>query len=262
MSGVLAGKVALVTGGGSGLGREIALEYAEQGASVAVASTNPAENDAVAAEIAAGGGRALAVDVDVRDEAALGALVARCVGELGALDVVVAAAGIDVREAPRREDRYARYVTLEQWRRVIDVNLTGTFLTIRAALPAMVERGCASIVTFTSGTVAAPLPGLAAYVSSKSGIEGLTRVVALEVAKDGVRVNMLQPGGRTNTPFFPAWTDDGEREAMHEPRVIRAAATFLASDESRDVTGASIVATEWNRERGLHLCGCPACAGD
>jgi 3-oxoacyl-[acyl-carrier protein] reductase len=261
VSGALAGKVALVTGGGSGLGREVALEYADQGASVAVASTNAAQNDAVAAEIAAGGGQALAADVDVRDEDALAALVARCAAELGGLDVVVAAAGIDVREARRREDRHARHVTLEQWQRVIDVNLTGTFLTIRAALPSMIERGRGSIVTFTSGTVAAPLPGLAAYVTSKSGIEGLTRVVALEVAQSGIRVNALQPGGRTNTAFFPDWTDAEERAVMHEPRVIRAAATFLASDESRDVTGTSIVATEWNRERGLRLCSCPACAG-
>jgi NAD(P)-dependent dehydrogenase (short-subunit alcohol dehydrogenase family) len=126
----------------------------------------------------------------------------------------------------------------------------------------MIQRRRGSIVTFTSGTVAAPLPGLAAYVSSKSGIEGLTRVVALEVAQAGVRVNTLQPGGRTNTPFFPDWTDAGERAAMHEPRVIRAAATFLASDESRDVTGTSVVATEWNRERGLRLCACPACTSD
>jgi len=261
VSGALAGKVALVTGGGSGLGREIALEYAEQGAAVAVVSANAAENDAVAAEIAAGGGRAVAAAVDVRDEHALEALVAHCSGELGAIDIAVAAAGIDVREATRREDRHVRHVTLEQWQRVIDVNLTGTFLTIRAVLPRMIERGAGSVITFTSGTVASPLPGLGAYVSSKCGIEGLTRVVALEVADAGVRVNSLQPGGRTNTPFFPDWTGDDERAVMHEPRVIRAAATFLASDESRDVTGASLVATEWNRERGLRLCSCPACAG-
>lgn len=258
----IAGKVALVTGGGSGLGREIALEYAEQGAFVAVASPSAAENDAVVAEIAQAGGYALGAVVDVRDEAAVDAFAGRCVGELGALDVVAAAAGIDVREARLREDRHARHVTLEQWQRVIDVNLTGTFLTIRAALRPMLERGRGSIITFTSGTVAAPRPGLAAYVSSKSGIEALTRVVALEVAEAGVRVNTLQPGGPTNTPFFPDWTDARERAAMHEPRVIRAAATFLASDESRDVTGTSVVATEWNRERGLRLCSCRSCTGD
>jgi len=260
VSGALAGKVALVTGGGSGLGREIALEYAEEGAAVVVVSTNAAENDAVTAEIAAGGGRAVAAAADVRDERQLGALVTRTVAELGAIDVAVAAAGIDVREARSREERHVRHVTLEQWQRVIDVNLTGTFLTIRAVLPPMIDRGAGSIVTFTSGTVTTPLPGLAAYVSSKSGIEALTCVVALEVADAGVRVNSLQPGGRTNTPFFPDWTGEDERAAMHEPRIIRAAATFLASDESLAVTGTSVVAADWNRERGLRLCACPACA--
>src|SRR5262249_58678146 len=99
----------------------------------------------------------------------------------------------------------------------------------------------------------------AVYVSSRSGIEGLTRVLGHEVAQEGVRVNTLRRGGRRNTPSFPDWTDAGERAAMHEPRVIRAAATFLASDESRDVTGTSVVATAWNRERGLRLCSCPLC---
>jgi NAD(P)-dependent dehydrogenase (short-subunit alcohol dehydrogenase family) len=251
----LAGRVAVVTGGSSGLGREIALEYAERGASVVVASNLAAENEAVAA--ACGG---LAVEVDVRDEAAVGRLVGKTLATYGTIDVLVAAAGLDVRESAEREDRYVVSTPLARWQTVVDVNLTGTFLCIRETLPAMLERGAGAIVTFTSGTVGAPLPGLGAYASSKAGIEALTRVVALEVAGHGIRANVLQPGGPTDTPFFGGLVGDEERARMHEPAVIRACAAYLAGDESRGVTGQSFVAADWNRERGLRLCSCPACA--
>ena len=140
------------------------------------------------------------------------------------------------------------------------MNLTGTFLCAREVLPHMIERGSGSIVTFSSGTVGTPLPGLAAYVSSKAGIEALTKVLALEVGEYGIRVNALQPGGPTDTPFFSPWATAEERARMHEPGVIRGVALYLASDESRGVTGQSLVATEWNRARGLRLCSCPACS--
>jgi NAD(P)-dependent dehydrogenase (short-subunit alcohol dehydrogenase family) len=222
---------------------------------VVVASDVAAENEAVAA--ACGG---LAVEVDVRDEEAVRSLVARALETYGTIDVLVAAAGLDVRRSPAREDRYVVSVPLADWRTVLDVNLTGTFLSIRTTLPHMLERRAGSIITFTSGTVSAPLPGLGAYVSSKAGIEGLTRVLALEVAAHGVRANLLQPGGPTDTPFFEGLVDAEERARMHEPGVIRACAVYLASDGSSGVTGQSLVAADWNRERGLRLCGCPACS--
>ena len=253
----LTGKTAIVTGGGSGLGREIALEYAAQGAAVVIASNAPGQNAAVAAEA---GERALAVTVDVRYEDQVRALVERTLDELGAVDVLVAAAGLDVRDSPRREDRHLRHVTLEQWRTVIDVNLTGTFLCVREVLPHMIDRNAGSIVTFTSGTVRKPLPGLAGYVSSKAAIEGLTRVVALEVAEHGIRVNTLQPGGPTRTAFFGDSMPQEVQARMHDPAVIRACAAYLASDESIGLTGQSLVATDWNRERGLRLCSCAECA--
>jgi NAD(P)-dependent dehydrogenase (short-subunit alcohol dehydrogenase family) len=252
----LAGKVAIVTGGGSGLGREVALEYATRGAAVVVASNAARQNVAVAAEA---GAPAIAIAVDVRSETEVRALVARTIERFGRIDVLVAAAGLDVRESAAREDRHLTHVTLEQWKTVIGVNLTGTFLCAREVLPHMIERGAGSIVTFTSGTVRDPLPGLAAYVSSKAGIEGLTRVLALEVAKHGIRVNSLQPGGPTNTPFFGISVTPEQRAGMHEPSVIRGCAVYLASDESADVTGKSLVATEWNRERGVRFCSCQAC---
>jgi NAD(P)-dependent dehydrogenase (short-subunit alcohol dehydrogenase family) len=251
----LAGKVAIVTGGGSGLGREIALEYAARGAAVVVSSNAPEQDEAVAAET---GG--LAVSADVRSEDAVAALVERALGELGAVDVLVAAAGLDVRRSPRREDRHLRHVALEDWQTVIDVNLTGTFLCIRAVLPHMLERGSGSILTLTSGTVRAPWKGLAAYASSKAAIEKLTQVVALETAEAGVRANAIQPGGLTRTAFFGESMSDDELARAHDPAVIRGLAAYLAGDGSAGVTGQSLVATEFNRERGLRLCSCPACA--
>src|SRR5207244_1459877 len=110
---------------------------------------------------------------------------------LGGVDVLVAAAGLDVRESGMREQRHLRHVTLAQWNTVLGVNLTGTFLCAREVLPHMIERRSGSIITFSSGTVGRPLPGLAAYVSSKAGIEALTMVLALEVSDYGIRVNAL-----------------------------------------------------------------------
>jgi 3-oxoacyl-[acyl-carrier protein] reductase len=254
----LTAQAAIVTGGGSGMGREIALEYAERGLSVVVSSNVPENDEAVAAECRAAGGRAVAQPADVTDEAAVEALVARCVAEFGGVDVLVAAAGTDIVDVPGPRDRYLDRLSAEQWRRVIDVNLTGVFLCVRAVLPRMVDGG-GSIMSFSSGTVRFPPPGLSAYVSTKFALEGFTKVVAQEVAEHGIRVNAIQPGGITDTDFLPAWIPPEERTDWHQPSVIRALAAYLASDESRFVTGRSLVATDWNKERGIVLCPCSRC---
>jgi 3-oxoacyl-[acyl-carrier protein] reductase len=255
----LVGKVAIVSGASSGLGREVALAYAASGAAVVVSSQSQRADEVVAEECRRTGARAIAVAADVRDAGAFRMLVDRCVSTLGAPNVLVAAAGIDVRETPSREDRYVHRAPLEHVRRVLDVNLMGTFVCIRETLPSMIANGGGSIITFTSGTVRAPLPGLAAYVSSKAAIEALTQVVALEVERHGIRINSLQPGGLTDTGFFPDWTEGAERAQMHQPSVIRGAAVYLASDDSSELTGSSLVATDWNREHGVQLCSCPSC---
>jgi NAD(P)-dependent dehydrogenase (short-subunit alcohol dehydrogenase family) len=255
----LIGKTALVTGGGSGLGREIALAYAEAGANVVVASTVEAQNDSVAEACRSFGVRSIAKRVDVRSEHDVRELFAHSVAEFGALDVLVAAAGLDVRRSKRREERHLHKAALDDWNTVIAVNLTGTFLCAREAVRQMLPRGSGSIVTFTSGTVHQPLPGISAYVASKAGVEALTRVLALELSGSGVRANALQPGGMTDTAFFPPWTPGTARAAMHRPAIVRGCAVYLASDESADISGASLIASEWNRERGLALCDCHAC---
>jgi 3-oxoacyl-[acyl-carrier protein] reductase len=174
--------------------------------------------------------------------------------------VLVAAAGLDIRESKTQKDAYLSRTTLEQWQRVIDVNLTGTFLCVREVLPHMIERGSGSIVAFSSSTVRSPVPGVGAYVSSKFGVEGLVQVLALEVGENGIRVNAMHPGGMTDTGLFPEWVTDEMRSKMHRPGVVRALAAYLASDESRGVTGSTLVARDWNRERGIVLCSCKLCA--
>ena len=196
----------------------------------------------------------------LRDESAVRALVGRCLDELGQVDVLVAAAGLDIRESKTPKDSYLSRTTLEQWQRVIDVNLTGTFLCVREVLPHMIERTSGSIVAFSSSAVRSPMPGLGAYVSSKFGVEGLVQVLALEVGENGIRVNAMHPGGMTDTGLFPEWVTDEMRSKMHRPDVVRALAAYLASDESQGVTGSTLVARDWNGERGIVLCSCELCA--
>lgn len=256
----LTGKVAIVTGGGSGMGREVALEYSSSGAAVVVSSNVREEDEAVAQACRDAGGTALAISADVSEEEAVRTLVARTLRELGRVDVLVAAAGIDIRESRTPTDAFVERTTLEQWQRVLSVNLTGTFLCIREVLRPMLEQGSGSIVGFTSSTVGRAIPGVGAYVATKAGLEGLTHVLALELAGRGVRANTMHPGGPTDTGLFPAWVTDELRAGMHRPRVVRAVAGWLACDESRDVTGQALAAAEFNRERGIDLCPCATCA--
>jgi len=255
----LDGRVAIVSGGGSGLGREIALEYAALGASVVVSSNVEAEIEAVAAECRQAGGEAIAVAADVRSETEMQALIAHAVEAYGGLDVFVAAAAVDIVDVPGPEGRYFRRLSLEQWTSVIETNVTGVFVAFRAAIEPMIERGGGSLMSFSSGTVRFPPPGLSAYVSSKFALEGLTKVLAQELAADGIRVNTIQPGGVTDTAFLPDWVRESPPGPMHQPSVIRALAAYLASDESRLITGRSLVACEFNKERGLELCPCARC---
>ena len=238
----LSGRVCLVTGGTSGIGRELALGLAGAGARVTVGSTNPDKVAAAAAELGEGH---TGVRLDVGDEASVRAAVDEVVGEHGRLDAVVNAAGTTHR-APSTE------VSLEDWERVIRVNLTGTFLTCREAGRAMVaqeprengERGCivniASIGTFVA------LPDTAAYVSSKAGVGGLTRLLANDWAKEGVRVNAIAPG------VFPTdlnraliqGTPRGEELLFRTPmrrfgrlEELVGAAIYLCSDAASFTTG-------------------------
>jgi NAD(P)-dependent dehydrogenase (short-subunit alcohol dehydrogenase family) len=242
MTGVLDGRVAVVTGASRGIGRAIALALAEAGADVALAGRDVARLDAVAGEIRGGGRRAVAVPTDVTNRAQVDALVARTVDELGGLDVVVNNSGV-VSSLPLLE------VTDEEWDRVLDTNLRGVFLVTRAAGRHLVEQGSGKVVNVASNFAFKGVAGHAAYCASKAGVVGFTRAMAVEWARYGVQVNALAPG-YVETDLNAEVRADPEAEA----RIVRSVparrmgtagefgpwAVLLASPASDYMTGETV----------------------
>lgn len=184
----LDGKVAFITGSGSGIGRHIAQVYADAGAAIAVADLNPKAAEAAAAELRAHGARAIATPVDVTDEAGVDAAIARTVAEWGSLDVLVSNAGIQI-VAPLQDFRF------DDWKKLLSVHLDGAFLTARASLRQMIASGRGGAMIFMGSVHAKEASVLKApYVSAKHGLEGLTKVIAKEGAAHGVRANLVCPG--------------------------------------------------------------------
>jgi NAD(P)-dependent dehydrogenase (short-subunit alcohol dehydrogenase family) len=188
MSGELSGRTVWITGASRGLGRSLALGLAEAGADVAVTARTHAAVEDVAAEIEALGRRALAVPADVQDAQSLDAAVATIVEQWGALDVLVACAGVSPSfTRPERIDP-------QHWHDIIGINLTGTYLAAVAAGRVMLERGSGSIITVSSVLGRHGAGRLAAYCASKGGVDALTRALAVDWTPRGVRVNAVAPG--------------------------------------------------------------------
>jgi 3-hydroxybutyrate dehydrogenase len=184
---MLQNRVAVVTGGGRGIGRAVALDLARAGAAVAVAARTQADVDAVAAEVRGLGGRAAAVRADVSRVEDVRALFAQARAELGPVDILVSGAGI----APSST---LVKTTDETWHQVLETNLSGPFYCLREALPDMAARGWGRVVNVASIAARAGAPYISAYAASKHGLLGLTRCAALEVATKGVTVNAVCPG--------------------------------------------------------------------
>jgi NAD(P)-dependent dehydrogenase (short-subunit alcohol dehydrogenase family) len=236
----LAGKVAIVTGGGSGIGRATAELFAREGAKVVVADYKADLGHETVQAIEDAGGNAQFVQVDVSDSAQVQKMVQTTLDAFGGIDVLFNNAGVLIFGTILDTDEQA-------WCRIMSINLTGTFLCSRAVLPHMIERGGGAIINVTSSTGAHDAaPNAAAYIASKGGVALLTRAMAIDHADDNVRVNAIAPGP-TETPMLRDNLSQEELDAfaatfpmkrLGQPYELAAAALFLASDEASFVTGA------------------------
>ncbi|MBJ3775601.1 SDR family NAD(P)-dependent oxidoreductase [Acuticoccus mangrovi] len=242
----LAGKRALITGAGSGIGLAIAKAYAEEGASLFLSDINPKRVEDAVAAIEAMGGKATGGVTDVADSAAAKAMVDAAVTHFGALDILVNNAGI-------LDDLYPVADTSdEMWNRVMGVNINGAFYVSRAAIPPMIAAGGGIIVNTLSISSFLGGRGGATYTVSKHAILGLTKAIAVTYADDGIRCNGISPGSvETNISTGEGWPPLGRklrekglatRPTRAKPEDIAPVAVFLASDRARYVNGANIVA--------------------
>jgi len=238
----LTGKVAIVTGGGRGIGRAIALELARAGASVVVASRTEAELEAVAEEIRGTGGTALAVATDLTISEQIESLVAVSIREFGRVDILV-------NNAARSYMRPLLDFKEEGWNRIFDTNCKGAFLLSRAVAKKMIGQGGGKIINITTVGAERGGVGLGVYHASKAALKMLTMCMAAEWAPYNINVNAVGPG-LTRTEFSrPIW-DHPERAKEYltavpkgrvaEPEEIAGAVLFLASDDSNFITGQSI----------------------
>jgi NAD(P)-dependent dehydrogenase (short-subunit alcohol dehydrogenase family) len=243
--GALVNKIAIVTGASSGIGYATSVLFAREGAKVVVAARRAAELEKLVAQIRGGGGEAIALAGDVRDEAFAQALVDAAVSRFGGLDIAFNNAGA-LGEMGATPD-----VSLSGWKEAIDTNLTGAFLGAKYQIPAMLERGSGSLI-FTSTFVGytAGFPGAAAYAASKAGLIGLTQVLAAEFGPKGIRANAILPGA-TDTAMARAMNGTPEGWAFAESlHALKRAATpeeqarsvlYLASDASSFTTGTALL---------------------
>lgn len=243
----LRGRVAVVTGAGSGIGRAIALRLADEGASVLVGDLDPDGAQATVDAARAAGGTAEPATVDVCDPASVAALIDLAVERWGQLDVAVANAGIGI-----AGDALGQ--TVQEWDRMFEVNARGTFLTCQNALRVMVPRGSGSIVATASIGGMVGLAGRAGYCASKAAVVGFVKAAAIDCAATGVRINAISPG-TVDSPWIGRITADApdpaeQRRQMEarqpigrlgRPEEIAAMAAFLASDESTFMTGSNVV---------------------
>ncbi len=231
--GVLAGKVVMITGGGRGLGAAVAMACAREGADLVLGSRTDRELVGTANAARALGATVHAVSVDVADAAQVDRLVRSTLKTFSRIDVLVNNAGVAHREVPTWD------LAPEDWDRTLAVNLRGPYLCMRAVLPHLLDRRQGSIINVSSICGSVAYPNYGAYTASKFGLEGLTRVLAEETRRTGVRVNAVDPGlvATQMTAFKGA-----------KPERVTGVFVYLASDASRKITGRTLHAARWRAE--------------
>ncbi|HAC58420.1 SDR family oxidoreductase [Parvibaculum sp.] len=246
--GMLSGKVAMVTGAAAGIGRATALKFASEGARVSLSDIDEDGGDATASMIRERGGDALFVKGDVADPSDVAELVAKTVARFGRLDCACNNAGIEGKVVPLAEQ------PLENFERVIAVNLRGVFLCLQAEIRQMLKNGGGAIVNLASVAGLIGFPGLAPYVASKHGVNGLTKNAALEYSKLGIRVNSICPGGIDTRMLdsLAAQSTGGKlttgelMNPLHPigrigtPEEVAELVVWLCSDRASFITGANI----------------------
>jgi NAD(P)-dependent dehydrogenase (short-subunit alcohol dehydrogenase family) len=236
----LEGKVAVITGGNAGIGEAVAKRFAEEGASVVVTGRRQPELDRVVKIIRQNNGKVLAVAGSVTDEGHAKDVARKAIDSFGRIDILVNNAGVG--------DFGKRLHEIDDatWNTVFDINLTGVFRMTRAIVPQMLKQQSGSIVNISSVASLAGIPGLSVYAASKGGLDALTRALAIDYAKDGIRCNVVNPG-LIDTPMAAPLMANTERlQSLLSQYAIRRAGTpeevanmvlYLASDEARWVTG-------------------------
>jgi NAD(P)-dependent dehydrogenase (short-subunit alcohol dehydrogenase family) len=234
-------RVAVVTGGASGIGLGVADEFASKGHHVAVLDRNGPAAEVAAGELRTRGAKAIAVEVDVADRASVDRAFAQIRSDLGPVEILVTSAGIESFDA-------VLDITAEKWDRIIAVNLTGTFTCVQAALPDMLAAGWGRIVTISSSSAQSGAPNMAHYTASKGGVIALTKALAVELARSGITVNTIPPS-LVDTPMARQAEADGDFPGVDvvgpmvplgragTPADIAAACSFLCSDGGSYITG-------------------------
>jgi len=247
-------KVAIVTGGGTGIGRATAVTFASEGARVVVAARTLSRLEEVVEEIQSGGGQAEAIQTDISDEKQVQRMVAQTLNDYDQIDILVNNSAV-------ANGALVADMVLDNWNEVLAVNLTGTMLCSREVLKPMIPRKSGSIVNISSVAGLYGVPGLGAYSASKWGVIGFTQTLAIEVGEYNIRVNSISPAAtRTDrfvgpqkaradalgVPFEEVMSEILPRYSLKriaDPSEIAAAALFLASDDASAITGHNLVAS-------------------
>lgn len=235
-------EVVLVTGASRGLGASMAKRFAREGASVTVTARSKSELEAVAAAV---DGEVHVAPADVTDEAAVRGVVESAVAEYGSVTGLVNNAGIGLLNM-YDEGQLLHDVDTEDFRQIMEVNVTGVFLCSKYAVPEMIEAGRGSVVNISSGLGRRGSARWGPYVTSKWALEGMTRTQALKLDEFGINVNALDPGGRVDTSFWDHLSDE-ERAGILDPDIMNDAATGLLAQGPDGITGESMPAEDWER---------------